>query len=171
MATSLRFIEYPWSDTTSQYVLGDTFTITPGPKSVTKSVDVLWRVIHSGRRKLKKAKYRVRETITWTLSGSCQGSYTADALRNQIEYYAKRNSKFKIIIDADTPQIFLCPNPAGTNSHTWEIIFVVFKNVKFTQTEGKIGWFDYTIDLERVNCEDITYSPAFTDPWICSTTP
>lgn len=169
MTTSLRFIEYPWSDVSNAYVIGSTFTFTPSPKSISKSVEVLWRIMHSGRRKLKKSKYRVRETITWTLQGSCQGSYTADALRNQIEYYTKRNSKFKVIIDANTPQIFLCPSQAGANSFTWEIVFVVFKSARFTQTEGKIGWFDYSIELERVNCENINYSPEFTDPWTCTT--
>jgi hypothetical protein len=148
-------------------------TFIPGPKSVSKSVDVQWRIMHRGRRKLKKAKFRVRETTTWTLAGSCQGSYTEDALRNKIEYYAKRNSKFKVIIDANTPQIFLTPNPdSGGSPHTFEVIFVIFKNVKFTQTEGKIGWFDYTIELERVNCEGILEEgEGYHDPYVCDHAP
>jgi hypothetical protein len=161
MTVSLRLQEYNWNGTS--YVAGTIFTFTPGPKSITKSVDVQWRVAHRGRRKLKKAKFRTRETITWTLQGSCQGSYTADALANQLEYYSKRNSKFLVVLDSNTPQVFLCPS--GTNAHTWDIIFVVFKSAKFTQTEGRIGWLDYTIELERVNCESIT---GYTDPWTCT---
>jgi len=160
MAISLRLLEYNWNGTA--YAAGATLTFTPGPKSVSKSVDVQWRVMHRGRRKLKKAKFRVRETTTWTIAGSCQGSYTESLLRNTIEFYAKRNSKFKVIIDENTPQIFLTP---GSGPNTYEIVFVVFKNVKFTQTEGKIGWFDYTIDLERVNCENMS---GYSDPWTCT---
>jgi hypothetical protein len=164
MTVSLRLTEYYW-DGSSYATSGTTLTFSPGPKSITKSVEVQWRVAHRGRRKLKKAKFRTRETITWNLQGSCQGSYSSDALANLIEFYSKRNSKFQVVIDSNTPQIFLCPNPAGANAHTWEIVFVVFKNVKFTQTEGRIGWLDYTIDLERVNCENIT---GYTDPWTCT---
>ena len=163
MTVSLRLQDYYWNGT--NYVEGSILTFNPGPKSITKSVEVLWRVTHSGRRKLKKAKFKTRETDTWTLQGSCQGSYSSDSLANQIEFYAKKNSKFKVIIDSNTPQIFLCPNPGAENAHTWEVIFVVIKSVKFTQTEGKIGWLDYTIELERVNCE---YMTGYTDPWTCT---
>jgi hypothetical protein len=163
MTVSLRLIDYYWDG--ANYIAGATFTFTPGPKSISKSVEIQWRVAHRGRRKLKKAKFRTRETTTWTLQGSCQGSYSADALANQIEFYAKKNSKFKVIMDANTPQSFLCPDPAGGNAHTWEVVFVVIKSAKFTQTEGKIGWLDYSVELERVNCENIT---GYTDPWTCT---
>jgi len=167
MTVSLRLKGYIWNGTA--YVFGtDILTFSPGPKSISKSVDVQWRVAHRGRRKLKKAKFRTRETTTWTLQGSCQGSYGADTLANQIEFYAKKNSKFKVIMDANTPQSFLCPDPAGGNAHTWEVVYVVIKSAKFTQTEGKIGWLDYSIELERVNCENVTDSPAYTDPWTCT---
>jgi hypothetical protein len=166
MTVSLRLIDYAWNG--ANYVVGSTLTFDPSPKSISKSAEVQWRIMHSGRRKLKKAKFRVRETTTWTVQGSCQGSYDQDALANQIEFYARKNSKFKVIIDASTPQSFLCPDPAGANGHTWEIVFVVIKNVKFTQTEGRIGWLDYTVELERCNCELITHNPVFTDPWKCS---
>jgi len=176
MTVSLRLIDYYWNGT--NYIPGSTFTFRPGPKSISKSVDVQWRVAHRGRRKLKKAKFRTRETTTWTLQGSCVGSWDHDpdpglpldiiGFANQLEFYAKKNSKFKVVIDSDTPQIFLCPDPAGVNAHTWEVIYVVIKSAKFTQTEGKIGWLDYSIELERVNCENVTDSPAYTDPWTCT---
>ena len=163
---SLRLRDFWWNGATSLYEdSGWDWEFNPGPKSITKSVDVQWRVAHRGRRKLKKAKFRVRETITWTIQGSCQGSYTTDALANQIEFYSKRNSKYLIINDSNTPHILLCPDPTAGDTHTFEIVFVVFKSVKFTQTEGKIGWLDYTIELERVNCESIS---GYTDPWTCT---
>lgn len=171
MTVSLVLTEYLW-DGSAYSVSGNTLTFDPGPKSVSKSLEVQWRIMHRGRRKLKKAKFRVRETMTWTISGSCSGggkSGAGSGLREKIEYYAKRNSKFEILIDASTPQIFLTPNPdVDFDDWAWEDIFVIIKNVKFTLTEGKIGWFDYSIELERVNCELVTRSPPYTDGFTCT---
>lgn len=147
------------------YVAGDYYTWQPLPKSVTKEVEVTKRLVHRGRRKLKKYKYRVRETMTFTLSGSCPSPERAsvgDLDRRTIEFLSKRDSKFEIIIDSETPEIFKTPDPSNKNTN--ERVFVVFKSVRFTISEGKSGWYDYNIELERVNCEGIV---GFTDPWSC----
>lgn len=162
---SLKLREYLW--TGSSFVdQGVTYNWQPLPKSITKEVEVQKRIVHRGRRKLKKYKYRVRETMTFTLSGSCPSEAKAqpgDLTRRKIEWLSKRNSKFKIIIDADTIEIFKTPSPSNYNDD--ENLFVVFKDVRFTLTEGKIGWYDYNITLERVNCEGIS---GFSDPWTCT---
>ena len=170
MAVVLKLREYHWSG--SEYVPGTTYNWQPLPKSVTKQVEITWRIRHRGRRKLKKAKYRVRETITYTLSGSLPDTNTAqsgDLDRKTLEWLVKRNSKFKILnpselgADEELPDIFITPDPeSGTQEP--EDVFVVLKNVKFTGTEGKIGWYDYNITLERVNCYQIS---GYSDPWKC----
>lgn len=162
---SLKMREYLWTGSSYQDQ-GITYTWNPLPKSVSKEVEVQKRVMHRGRKKLKKYKYRIRETMTFTLSGSCPSEAKAestDLTRRKIEWLSKRNSKFKIIIDEDTLEIFKSPSPE--NLYNNENLFVVFKDVKFTLTEGKIGWYDYNITLERVNCEGIS---GFSDPWSCT---
>jgi hypothetical protein len=179
---NLQLEEYNWNgskyaSTGTTIMFGGTMpghpSPSPGPKSVSKSVDVQWRIAHRGRRKLKKAKFRTRETMTWTLQGSCQfasqgiGGGDLEDLGELIEWASKRNSKWNVVIDTDTPKTFLVPDPAST-AHTWEVVFVVMKSLKFTQTEGRIGWFDYTLELERINCENID---GYSDPWTCTPTP
>lgn len=147
------------------YVPGDYYYWRPLPKSVSKNVEVVKRLVHRGRRKLKKYKYRVRETLTFTLSGSCPSEQVAgegELTRRTIEFLSKRDSKFEIIMNEDTPEIFKTPDPDNINSN--ERIFVVFKNVSFSISEGKHGWYDYHVELERVNCEGIS---GIQDPWLC----
>lgn len=178
----LRLIEYCWNVSTytnSGNVLD--FTDENGnslpPRSITKDVKMTLRIRHAGRRRLKKFKWKQREEMVFSLKGSCH-----EEKRREIEFYAKKNAKFYVQrtwIDGgntyNAPKIFWTNRALddaycaswNDRKNEFDEIFIIFKDVKFTQIEGKIGWYDYIINLERVNCQDI----AGYEDWTCDEIP
>jgi len=159
------------------------------PKSARKGVKLYWRVRHTGRAKLMKAKYKPREEINFTISGSCDKDQRA-----MIEFFAKQEAKFRVriaqytgntfnswktfaldpVTKEVTPSyltIFFTPQQGAIcyTSTVDDLVFVVIDDISFTSTEGKIGWYDYQITLKRVNCQDI--QGTWTDELACTGTP
>lgn len=146
---------------TWKYSYEEDLEFVPGPKQIRKAVKVQWRVRSTGRRKLRKAKFRIREELDYIFNGSCESE-----LRRKIEYFSKQEAVFLIKMSngTDPPDIFRTPESADTHAvgndrkyqnSTDENVFIIFDSVNFTLTEGKIGWFDYNIKFKRVSCKNV----------------
>jgi len=168
---NISLVEY-WAHVSTGYQLsGNTLVFDPLPNSVVKSVKVKWRLRRPGfQRKIERGRFRYNEEITFAVTGSCP-----QEKRDEIEFYSKRDSLFKII-NCDmktyhTEQTSDSTNPpdSGTEIPTYQLytncknqdcgegagmgepVFVIFEDAKFTQKEGKTDWFDYAITLHRVH--------------------
>jgi hypothetical protein len=164
---------YVFSPNPNQYLdFKDATGLYLPPRTITKDIKKEWVIAHRATNLLRKTEYKNREYMSFSLSGSCD-----EYLRERIEFYSKKDAKFLIIPSwTDTeaysaPDIFKSPR---TDTHTdpfsatYDNIFVAFiGTVRFEQIEGKIGWFNYKIDLERVYCEGIT---GCTNAWTCAGT-
>ena len=157
---ALKLIEYAYNGT--HYVASGTLTIDPSPNTIEQEVKVEWRVKSVGLYAIfPRAKHRYRRTIGFSIKGGC----TLDK-RTEIEFYALRNSKFKLdYVTSDwsnvpIPEPFSDRNiaPAG---HPWNpayiaiVTYVVFDDVSFTFDEGKSDWITYTIKFKVVSDEGI----------------
>lgn len=179
--TGLRLKPYCWSGTAyvfspspNEYLnFKDVNGVYLPPRSITKDIKTEWRIAHRAVNILRKADFKAREYMTFSLSGSCD-----EYLRERIEFYAKKNAKFMIEfswtdgVAYEAPEIFKSPrkvvhtDPFATATYD-NIILAFVGTVRFEQIEGKIGWFNYKIDLERVSCEGI----SGLNEWTCAGTP
>lgn len=153
---NLELVEY-WAHVSTGYVAsGNTLTFSPAPISLTKDITVKWRIRRPGfQRKLERARFRYNEKISFKASGSCNAEK-----RNEIEWYAKRDSLFRLVnCDMTT---FLAEETSDTDENAYQywteakaqpeaVVYMVFESAKFTQREGKIDWFDYIVTLRRVH--------------------
>jgi len=143
----VRLIEYKWDSTAGSFILSATLDLIPKPRRIRKEVKREWRIRHIGRRILRKKKFRRREHIDFTFDGSCR-----DALRSQLEYYAKQHAVFELTnIDLDTPDY----TSSTWNPNSLETVFVVIEKLTLEQIEARPDWFNYSMTLKRVNTEDI----------------
>lgn len=174
---TLKFKEYRMKTLgpdSGKYVYEDDHEFVPNPKTISKSVKVQWRARHRGRRKLMKAKYRVRETIEYTITGSC-----GKIMRRRLEFMSKQNARFLMTThgeDVTKLSILETPEPgdydyAEAPTVKNEYVFIIIDKISFTLAEGKFkektpippppesplepAWFDYNIVCKRVNCADV----------------
>jgi len=66
------------------------FHFIPRVRSLRKNGSMEMKIRHSGGGRLKRVRYRLRETTEWRLSGSF-----SETMRRELEYYAKQESKFR----------------------------------------------------------------------------
>jgi hypothetical protein len=71
--------------------LNHIFFFIPRPRSIRKNGQMALKIRHSGTNRLKRFRFRFRETTEWRLSGSF-----SESLRREFEYYAKQESKFRL---------------------------------------------------------------------------
>lgn len=127
------------------------FYFIPRPSQVRKNIQMMWKVAHSGTKRLKRARFRNRESLELRLSGSF-----SENLRAEFEYYLKQESKFWVIND-----YVQTPNP---ENHRYEVgedpngVFVIIKSANFSGSEGQMMMEDYeteNVRVRRVNYEII----------------
>jgi len=156
---ALTLYEYGWDG--SNYVLSGTLVFSPDPSKIEKICKVQWRARHFGTKyTYPRAKYRYRREIVFKLEGGCSGSK-----REELEFFAMRNSKFKIdntsIGYLKSPEYYSdrdthpANNPKPTN-FTYQTLYVMFEEIRFTADPGKEDWFNYSITLKVVNNEKVT---------------
>jgi len=142
-----QLVEYKWNEAAGKFVLTNTFTFDPEPTSLRKTTFVEWRVRHSGRKRLKKRRFRRRLTETYSLQGLLNLSDV-----QKLEAFSKRHSLFKIVTDLD-PQNNEYP-PASVNA-----VFVI-KKLTIRQVSGRSAdhlAFQYTLELDRVSDKDVEW--------------
>lgn len=156
--------EYGWtadptpSIITSERRLEHVFYFIPRPSSIRKNVQMNWKIDHTGTQRLKKVRYRNRETVEYRISGSF-----SETMRFEFEYYQKQESKFHMTNH-------YMPNPdSGQYDHDPnedEADFVVIKSANFAGVEGRLFVeeydmagrglrVDYEIVLERCTSRDV----------------
>jgi len=167
--------EYRWNSNERKFntASGGTLIISPGPRSIKKSVKTTWRKRRAGlHKKIERGKWRVNEEIVWTVEGECDNDK-----RREIEFYSKRNSLYEVLNTPEMPDSFWTPyavhtedskdRGGGTQEWTYwnnptntedEKIYVLFEKINFTEREGKFSnksatgtWISYTLTLKRVN--------------------
>jgi len=74
--------------------LNHMFYFLPRPNQIRKNVQMMWKISHSGTQRLKRARFRNRETLEIRVSGSF-----SEDLREELEYYVKQESKFWLLDD------------------------------------------------------------------------
>lgn len=134
------------------------FYFIPRPSSIRKNVQMNWKIDHTGTQRLKKARYRNRETVEYRISGSF-----SETMRFEFEYYLKQESKFHMVNH-------YMPNPDSSqfdhDPNEDEADFVIIKSVNFAGVEGRLFVeeydmvgrglrVDYEIVLERCTSRDV----------------
>jgi len=159
----LKLQEYAW-DGTNWKDTGIYFTFDPNPSGVTKETKVEWRARFSGLYCLyPRCKYRFRRTVTFTLKGACTG-----AKREELEFYAMRNSKFKVDNTSwaglTSPEYYSQKDVYNPYDHPWQgatghplqTLYVMFQELTADLAEGKVDWFTYTLKLQVVDTSNVT---------------
>ena len=134
------------------------FYFIPRPSSIRKNVQMNWKIDHTGSQRLKKARYRNRETVEYRISGSF-----SETMRFEFEFYLKREAKFHMVNhympNPDSGQYYFKPDED-------EADFVIIKSANFAGVEGRffveeydmVGRglrVDYEIVLERCTSVDV----------------
>jgi len=71
----------------------------------------------------------------------------AETKRRELEYYCKRNSRFKVVnLNMETPD----PTVEPYNYTTLEDVYAIIENVDSTEEEGRPNFYTYTLQLTRV---------------------
>jgi len=152
----LKLREYAW-DGNNWKDTGHDFEFDPNPNSVSKETKIEWRERHSGLYSLyPKCKYRYRRTVTFTIRGGCNGDK-----RREMEFYAMRNSKFKMDNtswgDLHSPEYYsertVYPyNYAWTGeSHPKQTLYLMWTEFSSDEAEGKVDWYTYQLKLQVVD--------------------
>lgn len=162
---TVQLIECPWSGSKWNTSGGGTFTFSPDPDGVTKECQVDWMIRKSGLSNTwPKSKYRYKRTVAYSITGGCNG-----ALRNEIEFYTMRNSKFRLIGlgNMATVEPYSERNTTFPSAHSWNSTskptwvrdmnpnpgaeYVIIESASFKQEPGKNDWFSYNIKLSLVD--------------------
>jgi len=155
----ITLYEYGWNG--SNYVLSGTLVLDPPPAKIEKVCKVQWKARHFGTQRVyPRAKYRYRREIVFKLEGGCSGDK-----RIELEFFAMRNSKFKI--DNDSIGYFKSPeyysdrntHPANNpkpDNFSYQTLYVMFEETRFVADPAKENWFNYSITLKVVNDEKVS---------------
>jgi len=155
----LRFREYAYNGSVYKNI-GVNLDLDPSPSAINHTAQVYWRYSNAGTKVFPKCKYRYKRTIAYTLTGGCNR-----AKLEEIEYYALRNSKFKLdtsvgdwsklkIADPKSDKNTIPYDNPWTGSPSYLTIYVVIDELTYSYDEGR-DWINYTLKLKIVQDNDV----------------
>jgi len=137
-----KLIDYHWNGTS--YVNSGTFTFSPGPSSVGKTSKVEWRVRHTGKKELKKCRWRYRRTEELTL----EGIVSTEADRLTLEAFSTRNSKFVLDLANFQSPVSEGLDYGSTIPASAVTSYYIITDFSCKQVPGQLN-YQYSLKLER----------------------